>query len=122
METLIGERINQVCEKLHLSKADLSRKIGLDNNATISRIATGKVNPSYEVLKKMAEALPEINFNWLLSGEGEMLSGYKPEKKLEPSEREIFKYMQQQLEEQKKMIDFLMDQLRSQRESLNPKK
>ena len=47
MKTLIGERIDGICDKLNLSKADFTRRIGLESNATISRIASGKVCRSH---------------------------------------------------------------------------
>ena len=122
MKTLIGERIDEICDKLNLSKADFTRRIGLESNATISRIASGKVNPSYEVLKKIVEGFPEINIAWLLTGEGEMMSGKTTEpqeKKTEPSEREVIQIMKEQIAEQKKMIDFLMEQVRQNRETLS---
>lgn len=119
METDVRHRITAILHHFGINKSEMAIRMGMDSNSTIVRIANGKVNPSYEVLKKMAEAFPEINFNWLITGEGEMLSGFKPEKKLDPTEREIFQYMKNQLEEQKKMIDFLMEQVRQNRETLS---
>ena len=69
------ERIEKVIEYLKLNKSSFSKEIGLSNNVTISRIIREKRRPSKKVLMLIASRFPFIRYNWLLTGEGEMLTG-----------------------------------------------
>jgi len=40
----------------------------------ISHIMSGRNNPSIEVVTHIIEKFPEINLNWLMTGNGEMLN------------------------------------------------
>ncbi len=67
------ERIEKVIEHLGLNKNRFSREIGLSNNVTIGRIIKQKRNPSYGTLRKITNRFPEISYEWLLTGQGEMI-------------------------------------------------
>ncbi len=67
------ERIEKVIEHFGLNKNSFSREIGLSNNVTIGRIIKQKRNPSYGTLRKITNRFPEINYEWLLTGHGEMI-------------------------------------------------
>lgn len=67
------ERIETVIEHLGLNKNSFSREIGLSNNVTIGRIIKQKRNPSYGTLRKITNRFPEISYEWLLTGKGEMI-------------------------------------------------
>lgn len=73
MKEDIGKRIEELLRYYSMSKAELTRKIGLNNNVTVSRICLGQVKPSFEMILKIIEAFPEVNGGWLITGEGEML-------------------------------------------------
>ena len=73
MKEDIGDRINELLTHFSMSKAELSRRMGLNNAVTISRITGDHVKPSYEILLRILEIFPETNANWLLTGEGEMI-------------------------------------------------
>jgi len=72
-ETTINDRVQQIINHYNLNKNSFSKKIGLSGNMTITNIVSGRKNkPSYDVLRKIAEAFP-INLHWLILGEGHML-------------------------------------------------
>lgn len=66
----ITDRFKKLFSILELNPAEFSSEIGLNNNATISRIVAGKVKPSYEIINKILIRYPNVNGNWLLSGIG----------------------------------------------------
>lgn len=57
--------------KVH-SDADCARLIGIDK-AELSKMMSGKRNISQRCINGLLKAFPEINEEWLRTGEGEML-------------------------------------------------
>ncbi len=66
------DRIQAIMESHNLSQQSFSMRLGL-SAATISSIFTGRTNPTNNHVQAIHRAFPEININWLLFGEGEML-------------------------------------------------
>ncbi len=71
----IGSRIDELIQKLGYNKSSFSTAIGLTNNVTIGRIVHGEREPSFEILQRITQTFGNINTDWLLKGEGEMLKG-----------------------------------------------
>lgn len=46
--------------------------------ASVSLLFKNRTNPSYETIKNLLQALPEISADWLINGEGAMLRSEKP--------------------------------------------
>jgi len=67
------ERIIEVMKLLNLNKNSLSSEIGMSSNVTIGRIINEHRTPNQATLKKIVDRFPQINYDWLLTGEGEML-------------------------------------------------
>jgi transcriptional regulator with XRE-family HTH domain len=68
------ERFKKVIKYSGLSKEKFADKTGL-SRAQVFRLAKeGEHNPISETLKKIKDSFPEINLNWLMSGDDEMLS------------------------------------------------
>lgn len=69
------ERINFILKYYNLKNiADLSKKIGYDRDEKIRRLMKGEsINPSFEMLNDFINTFPELNAEWLISGEGNML-------------------------------------------------
>jgi transcriptional regulator with XRE-family HTH domain len=104
MKDLQG-RINKILSHYGLRPADFSRQLRINNNTTVSRIVAGKVNPSFEVLAKIARSFPEINANWLLTGDGEMLLGSIGENKTDGDidhKKWLIEYFTRELEAKRK--------------------
>ncbi len=61
-----------ILERVNLSPGNFAEQIGVAP-ATISHILSGRNKyPSAEVMLRLHEAYPEIDLNWLLTGEGMM--------------------------------------------------
>lgn len=70
---MVTERLLAVIEYSGLSQTAFAKKIG-STQANLWRQLNGqKVNVG--TLTSIAEQFPEINCNWLMRGEGEMLNG-----------------------------------------------
>lgn len=65
------ERIRQLMEQLNLNQQEFSKKIRV-SSASISNILAGRSNPTHNHVMAIHAALPEVNVNWLMFGEGEM--------------------------------------------------
>lgn len=69
------ERIELLIEYLSLNKNSFSKEIGLKNNGTIGRLINEKRVPSQETLDRIVTRFPQISYDWLKMGVGEMLVG-----------------------------------------------
>ncbi len=61
---------------LNLNKNSFSVAIGMSSNVTIGRILNEDRNPHSSTLQKIVTRFPQVNYDWLKTGEGNML---KPE-------------------------------------------
>lgn len=66
-----GERISDIITRFCESKADFARKLGERPQTVSNWVSRGA---GKNVLNKILTAFPEINANWLLTGEGSMLT------------------------------------------------
>ncbi len=79
METPVSERIKfLVTSREKGNKSAFGRTIGVTPQAVADILET-KGGPSFPVLQKILKAYPDINSEWLIFGEGEMLKGQQPE-------------------------------------------
>lgn len=68
-----GQRIEKVMTYLKLNKNSFSKEIGMSSNVTIGRILNEDRNPHPSTLQKIVDRFPQIDYEWLLTGEGSML-------------------------------------------------
>ena len=66
----VNERFKGLRINLKLNQRDFADKLGV-TQAIISYVETGG-KPSYDVMEGIFTGIKNINFTWLLSGEGEM--------------------------------------------------
>ena len=64
-------RIKKWIESKELKSSSFADKIGV-NRATISHVLSGRNKPSIDFLDKMIRAFPDLNSNWIVSGDGFM--------------------------------------------------
>lgn len=128
MKEDIGKRIEELLRYYSMSKAELTRKIGLNNNVTVSRICLGQVKPSYEMILKILEAFPEVKGSWLISGEGTMLKDAPILSDEIKRSDEVFEYqkwlinhLSQELAEKRKDCNSLKEELVSLKQSTKKK-
>lgn len=75
--TLIYLRINQIITHYGITLNAFCLKLGLKSTATISKIIHEKRNPSAKTLGRIIHAYPDINYDWLVNGQGDMLKSDK---------------------------------------------
>ena len=68
------KRVEFIIEKEGLNKNSFSKAIGISNNVTITRIINEHRTPSRATCEKIVSAFPAYNLEWLLTGEGNMLT------------------------------------------------
>lgn len=88
MKTLTPPQIIEaLAEYLKISVAELSQKAGYERAQSFYDVLNGKTkNISPKMAKNIVSAFPEINKDWLLTGNGEMLVQNTPEE--EPEEED----------------------------------
>jgi hypothetical protein len=67
----INTRLSTVITALKMSKNKFSKEIGT-SSAMISKITGTKTNFGIEIVEKIVSRFPQLNFNWILTGVGEM--------------------------------------------------
>jgi transcriptional regulator with XRE-family HTH domain len=68
----IGDRIAILLHSMHISASTLAKEIGVTKGA-ISRWTKNEANPGSVQVARIIAKHKEINLNWLMLGEGEML-------------------------------------------------
>jgi DNA-binding XRE family transcriptional regulator len=74
----LNERISKVIEYSKLSSSEFADEIDVQRSS-ISHITSGRNKPSLEFIIKIKSSFPEILWDWLVTGEGEMLKSDLPE-------------------------------------------
>lgn len=67
------DRIRSVMEYAKMTQQDFAARLGI-SPASLSSIFTGRTNPTNNHVMAVHRVFPEININWLMFGEGEMLA------------------------------------------------
>lgn len=73
------DRILSIIKYFNLSPSDFAEEIGVQRSS-ISHLISGRNKPSLEFIQKILQRFPEINSEWMLSGNGEMVkAGLSPQ-------------------------------------------
>jgi len=81
----LNERISKVIEYSNLTSSEFADEIDVQRSS-ISHITSGRNKPSLEFIIKIKSKFPEILWDWLVTGEGEMLKSELPEINTIPKE------------------------------------
>lgn len=65
----MNNRIAQILKYLSLSSSSFAAEIGVQRSS-ISHVLSGRNKPSLEFIQKIVTAYPEINIDWLITGNG----------------------------------------------------
>lgn len=85
----LNERISKVIEYSKLTPSEFADEIDVQRSS-ISHVTSGRNKPSLEFIIKIKSRFPEILWDWLVNGDGEMLKSELPETNdLEEMELEI---------------------------------
>jgi len=82
----LNERISKVIEYSNLSPSEFADEIDVQRSS-ISHITSGRNKPSLEFIIKIKSSFPEILWDWLVTGEGEMLKSELPDVKSASEEK-----------------------------------
>lgn len=74
----LNERISKVIEYSKMSSSEFADEIDVQRSS-ISHITSGRNKPSLEFIIKIKSRFPEILWDWLVNGDGEMLKNDLPE-------------------------------------------
>ena len=61
------ERFKKIMKEKNLTQMQMASIIGIDTS-TVSCFCNGKRLPGFEILVKIAQAFPDIDMNWFISG------------------------------------------------------
>lgn len=75
----LNERITRVIEYSNLTSSEFADEIDVQRSS-ISHITSGRNKPSLEFIIKIKSRFPDIHWDWLVTGEGEMLKNKVSEK------------------------------------------
>jgi len=78
------DRIRQIQDREGLSQKDFAAAIGI-SQASLSSIYNGRTLPTNRHVEAIHKRFPEINTNWIMFGEGEMLNGEPSSASASPS-------------------------------------
>ena len=67
-----SERVSRILAENELTIIEFCRKIGLSSQTTISKIISENRKPSSKTFGRILKGFPEVNYQWLINGEGEM--------------------------------------------------
>ena len=103
------ERFKQLLEEKNLTATRFAAMIKV-NASAMSHILNGRSKPGFDVLDKIAQAFPDVNLNWLISGKGSLYNNRisTPAKEVEkiPVQKNLFE------EEDKSRRDFTTGRFR----------
>lgn len=71
------DRIRKIIEYEQLNASQFSKKVNI-NTAVLSHILNGRNNVSLDVVMKIIENCPNINLEWLMTGNGDMIKDSAP--------------------------------------------
>ena len=87
----LNERISKIIEYSHLTPSEFADEIDVQRSS-ISHITSGRNKPSLEFIIKIKSRFPELQWDWLVTGDGEMLKSQLPETEIHeenPEEEKI---------------------------------
>lgn len=73
----LNDRISKVIEYSNLTPSEFADEIDVQRSS-ISHITSGRNKPSLEFIIKIKSRFPEILWDWLITGDGEMLKSDAP--------------------------------------------
>lgn len=68
----INKRISQIIEHYNYTNSEFADEIDVQRSS-ISHIISGRNKPSLDFLIKVKEQFPDLSWDWLINGEGEMM-------------------------------------------------
>ncbi len=70
-------RLQLVMKHYGLTANELADKLRIQKSA-VSHLLSGRNKPRFDILQRFAEAFPDLNIRWLLTGKGNLLASPTP--------------------------------------------
>ncbi|MDY3524566.1 helix-turn-helix transcriptional regulator [Riemerella anatipestifer] len=104
----LNERISKVIAYSELTASDFADEIEVQRSS-ISHITSGRNKPSLDFIIKIKDRFPEIEWDWLINGEGKMLKSGNPsesDNKEQPASPlpDLFSFEDNFISEEKKQV------------------
>lgn len=110
---IVLDRIEQFAEKQGIKIGALEKTIGA-SKGVLSRAIAQKSDIQSKWLSKLVENFPQIDANWLLTGEGSMYRETTAQGGTNPPNRDKYiQMLESKIEDQQKIIDLLEDKIES---------
>ena len=110
---IVLDRIEQFAEKQGIKIGALEKTIGA-SKGVLSRAIAQKSDIQSKWLSKLVENFPQIDANWLLTGEGSMYRDTTEQSGTNPPNRDKYiQMLESKIEDQQKIIDLLEDKIKS---------
>lgn len=103
----IKERIIKFIEVKGISKRGFAASINKSNSYVNNIISTVSV----DVIADIKNIYPDLNINWLLTGEGEMLNDTQPAKSETTPSADLVAYLEKTIKDQTKEIGDLKEEI-----------
>jgi len=71
---IVSERFKSLLSALNITVPELAKRLGYDRYDKLYNIYNAKYLPSFEILHDITKNFVGVNANWLLTGEGEILT------------------------------------------------
>lgn len=111
----INERIELTIKELGLNNNSFAKKLNVSRTVTFNITSGRKTKPSYDLLEKIVLTFDNINAEWLLRGNGEMLT---TESDLQTDCKQTIELLKEQLKKSNEMNEKLIQIIEN---SLNKK-
>jgi transcriptional regulator with XRE-family HTH domain len=83
----MNDKIKLIIESRNLTASKFANEIGVQASS-ISHILSGRNKPSLEFIQKVLHTYPDINYEWLISGNGTMHKEISPSTELKNKEED----------------------------------
>lgn len=75
------DQIQEILRREDLSSSQFADRIGVQRSS-VSHVLSGRNKPGFDFIHKILESFPELNADWLITGNGEMYKGKKTPEEL----------------------------------------
>jgi hypothetical protein len=103
----IGERIGLIISEKKLNKRRFAIEVDY-SDVGIGKVVKGEIDPGYKLLFAIISKFTDVNVEWLLTGNGQMLKESQPIKESKKEDtlttQQIFELLKKQLAEKDKQI------------------
>jgi len=107
-----SERISRLLAENSLTLADFCKKVGLNSTTTIAKIVSENRKPSSKTIGRIINAFPNISYEWLTTGRGDMQTQSEQSKQIKEDDLTVTaKQILKKLEEDRVYYDSVRNEM-----------